>query len=1043
MKWTPKQKEVIETRDLDILVSAAAGSGKTAVLTARILKLIEEGHSIDDFLVITFTRAAAEDMKDKVRRGLFERSRGPGGEYFSQELKKLPRAQISTIHSFCSAVIRENFHVLGIDPGFKIAHEGELKIMEEESLDQVMEAYYKKEDQDFYKLLEIFTDQRTDLGLRNVIVETEKFLSQKPRRDLYLETMKGHYSDDKYWKDLLNERDQEKKEQFRHLYNQVINLVESAELLAFLEEERRMIENLPSQLYEFNRYPSTKAVREEIFKDEIKGARDQWKKLLSPGFEDEVQLFRDLEASYKHIEKLVEVTENFSQVFSKRRLRDNRFSYGDLETLALKAMEDQEVSKAYRQRFAFVFVDEYQDTNELQEYLISLFVRPGGLFMVGDIKQSIYGFREARPQLFIDKFHSYKSSPGKLRIDLTKNFRSSAPILESCNFVFERLMRRDFGGIDYDEAARLVFGNRELEAIDDEVEFLVSQGGEDPVEEELRSIIARIKELLEAGASYKDIVILYRSPKSFTEKALAMFREADLPLYSDQGESYLESLEVQILLNYLEIINNAFLDLPLLSLLRLPRYGFSDQELYSFRTKGEFFHQGFYGYDEPGELLDKKEFFIEEIRQLRWKSRQLGVSELLHYIYRQVEFERFALLMSGGEQRLMNIRYLFERAKEFEETTLVGLPAFLDYINNLRLQKQDYESAKLLGEDADVIRLMSIHKSKGLQFPIVFVAGLWKQYNEMGYRGPIFQDDELMVMDFYDLEKREVKRSVFKDILIEKSKIRARQEEVRLLYVAMTRAIKKLILSTYLKEDLIPGRELSTWELASQKSFHDLLTKSIGKFEPPAPKYVIIEVGEEEEKTSSGPRAKELETFIPPRARTQSFKTGISELVSQAPQAVDFKLDGAGKERGSLFHRVMELMDLEKASQDHLKELKRLEALGLIEDFKDRELVDKFFSSELGRRLLASDRILREQPFILRKDSRLLQGVVDLAFWDQGWVLVDYKTDGSLAYLESYKGQMGYYIEAFENISGDKVREAYLYFLRLDKIISIKENIDD
>ena len=259
----------------------------------------------------------------------------------------------------------------------------------------------------------------------------------------------------------------------------------------------------------------------------------------------------------------------------------------------------------------------------------------------------------------------------------------------------------------------------------------------------------------------------------------------------------------------------------------------------------------------------------------------------------------------------------------------------------------------------------------------------------------------------------------------------------------MTRAIKKLILSTYLKEDLIPGRELSTWELASQKSFHDLLTKSIGKFEPPAPKYVIIEVGEEEEKTSSGPRAKELETFIPPRARTQSFKTGISELVSQAPQAVDFKLDGAGKERGSLFHRVMELMDLEKASQDHLKELKRLEALGLIEDFKDRELVDKFFSSELGRRLLASDRILREQPFILRKDSRLLQGVVDLAFWDQGWVLVDYKTDGSLAYLESYKGQMGYYIEAFENISGDKVREAYLYFLRLDKIISIKENIDD
>ncbi|HZK09588.1 MAG TPA: UvrD-helicase domain-containing protein [Clostridia bacterium] len=1047
MKWTDQQKEVIEARGVDILVSAAAGSGKTAVLTQRIIALIEEGYSLDDFLVITFTRAGAKEMKEKIRRQLLKKSKESGKAFFEEEVKKLPRAQISTIHSFCSAILKENFHLLDIDPNYRVAAEGERRLMEEESLDEVMEAYYKKEDPIFYELLEIFTNQRSDQGLREVIIQIETFLSQKPRRQVYLDKMKDYYQEEDFWWELLASQTRQRLEEFESIYNKTLPLIMTEDLLEFMEEERAMLYNLEKTGLSFKRFPTKKFMKEEANRVEIKAARDEWKKLFENSLakKDFKELYKKVQHSFLYIEKLIEISESFHQNFFARRLQENKLSFSDLEHLALKAMEKEEVAQFYKEKFSFVFIDEYQDTNELQEYLVSLFVREGGLFMVGDVKQSIYGFREARPDLFIEKYHSYNQLKKKRRIDLTKNFRSARPILEASNDLFQKLMREDFGGLEYDDKARLVFGNKSLGDIEDQVEFLVTETPGDPHEEEIKSIISRIHQLIEEGYNYRDIVILYRSPKSFIEPAINLFRQAGLPLFSDQGESHLESLEVQILLNYLEVINNGFLDLPLLSLLRLPRYAFTDQELYDLRGKERYFHQGFYDYMVEGELLEKKKFFLEEIKKLRWKSRQMSVAELLHYLYQEVEFEEFALLMSGGEQRLMNIRFLFERAKEFEETTMVGLPAFLTYIDKLREQKQDRESAKLLGEDADVIRLMSIHKSKGLEFPLVFVAGLWKNYNEMSYRGPLFFDDDVFVMDFFDLEERRKERSPFKDILIEKSKIKARQEEIRLLYVAMTRAEKKLILSTYAKEEIVKGARLNTWELKRQKSFHDLLVKSTPEFKPPAPKYVMMKNIAYDYIDSPGPRGVEVASFNPPPPRKEAYKTSITSLISREEKTPSFELLGAegGKERGTLFHKAMEFIDLDLAQKDLDLALKRLEELGLLKDFSDAHLVEVFLDSSLGKRVVMSPKILRERPFILKKDKRLVQGVVDLAFWEDGWVLVDYKTDRSFHYLDNYQRQLGLYKEAFEKITKEKVKEAFIYFLRLNKAIEIKEKIDE
>lgn len=1049
MKWTADQQKAIESRGKDVLVSAAAGSGKTAVLTARILSLLEEGHGLEEFLVITFTNSSAKDMKEKIRRSLLEKSRGPQGEKMARELKKLPRAQISTIHAFCSSILREHFYTLGLDPGFRVASEGELAILAAESLDEVFDEYYGRKDPLFYELLEIFGSGRSDLGLRHIVEEIENFLSQKPRPQDYLKNMEEIYSSRQYWQELYSSSLKEKKEDFLQLFSKTLPLAMGERMISFLQEEKEML-----LAYEgfgdiaFARFPQGKAVKEELHKDEIKFNRDKWKDFFREFSKEESQnfeeLYEKLQASYVHLSALIQLSLDYREHFYQKRREENKLRFSDLERLSLEAMEKEEIAKQYREKFSFVLVDEYQDTNELQEYLLSLFVSPGSLFMVGDIKQSIYGFREAKPELFLEKYYRFEHEEGKERIDLSKNFRSAGPVLDAVNHLFERVMRKEFGGIQYDDAARLVFGNESLLPIKDEVELLITRGSGDAHEEELLSIIERIHRLVEEGASYRDIVVLYRSPRSFIESAVNLFREAGIPLFSDQGEAYLESLEVKILLNYLEIINNGFLDLPLLSLLRLPRYGFTDKDLYEIRKGSAFFHQDFYAYDTPGEVLEKKDRFVQEIQDLRWKSRQLGISALLQHIYMVTDYEEFLLLMSAGEQRLMNVRLLFERAQEYEDTTQVGLSSFLQYLGGLQDQKQDYEAAKLLGEEANVVRLMSIHRSKGLQFPIVIVAGLWKQYNEMSFRGPLFLQGDVFTLDFYDLEKRQRTNSIFKKWMMEKIKIKEREEEVRLLYVAMTRAQHKLILSTYLKEEeeLILGGELPTRRLQQIKSFHHLLFEALETLEPPAPKYVMIEAVEKEEKNTQLPRGVEVEPFIPRPWRREAYKRSVTDLASETPVDIErgFGMGEEGAKRGSLFHKAMELLDFAAAKEDLEKEFSRLEEAGLLRDFQDGALVDEFIHSPLGQRLLKSPRVLREQPFILKtEEGDLVQGIMDLAFWEDAWVLVDYKTDGSLAYVESYRRQLSIYKEALHKLTGQEVKEAYLYFLRLGQCIGEEE----
>lgn len=425
-----------------------------------------------------------------------------------------------------------------------------------------------------------------------------------------------------------------------------------------------------------------KVKEEELAKDEIMGLRNRakdiakgWEKILGQ-WESFDHLFEEHLALLPRIEKLLHLTMAFSNRSFEERREMALLSFSDLERLSIELLKEDQIREEVRRKYHHVFVDEYQDTSELQEELIRSVSREDNCFMVGDIKQSIYRFRSARPEIFLEKYHRYKAGEeSSERIDLSMNFRSAPPVIDAINTVFEQIMRRDFGGIDYDDDARLVFGNQSLGDIQTPIEVMLTPKGElSKEEEELHRIADKVAELHREGYSYGDIVVLFRSPAAYTEHASRIFRDKGIPLFLDSSEAYLGTLEVEMLLSGLRVVDNARLDIPLLTLLRLPSVGFSDQELYDIRQmypRASSFHEAFWSpweKDDRSEKAKKKEAFVEIVESLRRKSRFLSIDALLREIYRALDLETFLMTLDHPAQRLTNIRLLFLYARNFEET---------------------------------------------------------------------------------------------------------------------------------------------------------------------------------------------------------------------------------------------------------------------------------------------------------------------------------------------------------------------------------------
>lgn len=857
MQWTAEQQKVIELRNRNILVSAAAGSGKTAVLVERIIRMLtDEAHpvDVDRLLIVTFTEAAAAEMKERIR-GAIEKTleQQPGNVHLQRQATLIHSAQIMTIHSFCLSVIREHFHVIGIDPGFRIAEEGERKLLKQDVLEKLLEACYAEGDTAFLELTEKLGGGRSDKKLEELILQLYEYSRSYPQPERWLQECVEQYAREKMPVFLqAEERIRQYLEDLLDLLHSAVRVCEEPDgpymYAEMLEDDLVQLERLKAAESFEEMYQRVTALKWKMLsrkKDEtvslekreaVKGLRDQVKKMVKDlvtayFYETPEELRRDMEDAQETMRGFAELVTRFASAFSEEKQKKNLIDFGDMEQFALRILTVEKegelvpsaTAKEYQEQYDEVMIDEYQDSNLIQESILTSVstVSQGrnNIFMVGDVKQSIYRFRLSRPELFLEKYDTYSVEDSeKQRIDLHKNFRSRTEVLDGVNYIFRQIMQRKLGGIAYDEKAALYPG-AEFEADLTEsgesrqkMELILLEGDR---ESEARVTAQRIKEMIRSAnvtdratgqlrkAEYRDIVILTRSVKGWADVFAAVLAEEGVPAYAGSREGYFEAYEVSVLLDYLQLLDNQRQDLPLAAVLTSPFAGLDAQELAEIRLaagEGRFYEAAeriSQGKAEqcPAGLSEKLERFYKQLSHFREMIPYTAIHELLWKMIEETGYGLYIAAMPGGEQRQANVEMLVEKASAFEGTSYKGLFNFVRYIEQLQKYDVDYGEANIADEQANAVRIMSIHKSKGLEFPIVFVVGMGKKFNTRDVSGSMIIHPEWGVgLDSIDLERRTKIPTFLKKVIQQEVKLENLGEELRVLYVALTRAREKLVM---------------------------------------------------------------------------------------------------------------------------------------------------------------------------------------------------------------------------------------------------------
>ena len=884
MKWTEEQQKVITLRDRNILVSAAAGSGKTAVLVQRILSKImdpEKPVDIDRLLIMTFTRAAAGEMRERIEKALDQAlAADPDNEHLQRQMMLIHTAQITTIDGFCSYVIRNYFHLIGLDPGYRTADEGELKLLQEDVLKELFEDYYAEGDEKFTAFVECYAAGKSDEGLKEHVLDLYNASMSNPWPDEWLDGCVANYQLDPekgiagtpwfhYLWDIVDSALKEAGELAENameicmepegpdLYQDALQsdllLIRKLQELSVKQDYDEMTRNL--QNLSFARLSGKK----------MEGVSDQLKNLVKDIREDEKGILKDLgskyfqctleelteltQASAEPLKMLVKLTRDFTERFSLKKREKNVLDFSDMEHFALDILlkkdgdtyTPSQAARELSEKYDEVMLDEYQDSNLVQEILmqnVSGWVNDRkNIFMVGDVKQSIYRFRLARPELFMEKYHSYSLTESKeQRIDLHKNFRSRPEVLESVNFIFRQIMGQDLGGIDYDEAAALYPGasfpeGEDPEFIKTEV-LLVEKDGviledndeadapENERELEALAIADRIREMVghdrildkETGeyrpVQYGDIVILLRSAAGWAETFGEVLGARGIPSYTASRTGYFSTTEVVTLLNYLRVLDNPLQDIPLTGVLRSPIAGCTTEDLAELRIaypEGmiyecvkafvEEYREHRIMEEEKRRLGEKLSHFMDTMNTLRDMAAYTPVHQLILEVLERTGYGSYAKAMPDGAQRSANLNMLVEKAMEYEKTSYRGLFNFVRYIQKLQQYQVDYGEVNLSGAGESAVQIMTIHKSKGLEFPVVFAAGMGKRFNFRDMNASILIHPELGIgADAILPDKRIIAASLCKQIIRRELLKESLGEELRVLYVALTRAKEKLIL---------------------------------------------------------------------------------------------------------------------------------------------------------------------------------------------------------------------------------------------------------
>ena len=895
VKWTDEQKQAIYEKGNNILVAAAAGSGKTAVLVERIInKIINENVDIDRLLVVTFTNSAASEMRERVLKAIYKKiDENPADERLQRQVTLLNKSSICTIDSFCLDVVRNNFFEIDLSNNFRIADTTEIEILQQDTLEELFEEKYENNDEDFLKLINTYTEYRDDTPLKDLITTIYKYIQSNPYPEKWLhekiemfnfpEDINKDFSKTswgeillKQIKDIVDDGVYQLKPEVEKL-SQVQELSKSYE---FLKGNLQQLELLQSNLeswdkaytiynsIDFGRWMVDSKIKTE---EKINAQKTRSKVIDSlKSVADKVlvmdsqESFKDISHMYKILKKLENIILEFIQKFSKKKKEKNIVDFSDIEHFALKILLDEngkptEIAKKYQEKFEEIAIDEYQDSNLVQEYILTSISRGNNIFMVGDVKQSIYKFRQARPDLFLDKYRRYKLKKQKtkeedLKIQLFKNFRSRKEVLDFSNFIFSNIMSEELGELNYTEEEYLNLGanyietgadlkteidviqiepkeeeneniedlevETEQESLDDE-DFKEEIERKEDIEVEAQFVANKIKQLVEnkfqvydtknkiqRDIKYKDIVILLRSTKTSAPIFEKEIIKLGMPVFSDSSSEYLESLEIQTIMNLLKIIDNPLQEIPLVATMRSIIGGFTDNDLVEIRLCDKY--DNFYTtmlkakLNVNNKLRLKIERFLINLEMWRKEQEYLSLAEFIWKIYNDTGYFNYVGLMKNGELRQANLKMLFEIAKQCENISFKGLYNFINYIEKIKTSSKDMDSARVIGENDDVIRIMSIHKSKGLEFPVVILSNTGKQFNLQDLNQKILLHPELGIgVKYIDYDIQIRYDTLSKRAIRSKIKLETLSEEMRVLYVALTRAKEKIIITGFTKKEKI------------------------------------------------------------------------------------------------------------------------------------------------------------------------------------------------------------------------------------------------
>ncbi len=914
MNWTPEQSQAIYKKDSNILVAAAAGSGKTAVLVERIInKIIKEKIDIDRLLVVTFTNAAASEMRERILKSIYKiiDSEEPQDEetinHLQRQITLLNKASICTIDSFCLDVIKNNFFEIEISPNFRIADTAEIDLLKQEVLEKIFEEKYENHDKDFEKLVKTYTSYRDDTPLKDIILKIYTYIESNPFPLKWLKEQvekfnikdtKQDFSNTEWGKILLQNMKENLEDSIKKLKAEETRLSFESELeqyeriiLSDIQQLEMVYANLENwdkaysliNKVDFLRWPSSKkitnpekdkakAIRDKVTKD-FKAKRD---KIFTANSE---MANEDLIEMYEILSKLEKLIIDFDVEFSKNKRERNIVDFSDVEHLALKILvkeEDvpSEIAKKYQEKFIEIAIDEYQDSNLVQEYILTSISNGKNIFMVGDVKQSIYKFRQAMPDLFLGKYSNYSENEANdkgLKIKLFKNFRSRKNVLDFTNLIFENIMGEKLGEIDYTEEEYLNLGANYAESKEDlvsEIDILdVTEDDEDEnleeteipenanvdsdleetekledIELEAKFVAQKIKDLIDSkfqvydnkkeefrDIRFRDIVILLRSTKNKANIFEKELTNLNINVYSDTSQEYLESYEIQVIMDLLKIIDNPYQDIPLVHVMLSSLGMFTDDDLLEIRLCDQ--NDDFYTtmlksrLSVREELREKIDSFLNKIENFREKNGYMDLDELIWTIYEETGFLNYIGLMPNGALRVANLKMLFERAKQYESASFKGLFNFINFIEKIKTGSGDLGAAKLIGENEDVVRIMSIHKSKGLEFPVVFLSCTGSGFNMMDLNSDILLHQKIGIgVKYIDYDRQIKYDTISKLALREKLLEENLSEEMRILYVALTRAKEKIYV-TGVKKDFQKNKE-------KMQELVDIYKKENGKINP-------------------------------------------------------------------------------------------------------------------------------------------------------------------------------------------------------------------